>query len=574
MQPAPIPANDTERVQILRSLGLLDSPPEPDYDELTHLAAQICQVPIALMTLIDRDRQWFKSQVGIGGSGTSRDASFCGHAIAVPGDDVFIVPDTNADPRFHDNPLVTGDPNIRFYAGAPLVTHDGWSLGTLCVIDRQPRELSADQLRALSTLRRHVINAIELRRVVEKRNRLIADLELARRSLEEARGAAVEATRAKAEFLAAMSHEIRTPMNAVIGMTTLLRDSRLTAEQRESVELIHESGEHLLSLVNDVLDFSKVEAGRIEIEYAPCDLERCVQSAVALVAPRAREKKLALGVRLSPSLPKSVAADPTRLRQILVNLLANAVKFTERGEIGVSADAQPRPDGSWDLAFQVRDTGIGIPTDRLDRLFRPFTQVETSTARTHGGTGLGLSISKRLAELHGGRMWVDSAPGHGSVFHFTVVARPLPAAAPAPAPSGPEAPSEFDPTLAQRHPARILVAEDSLVNQKVLVRMLAKLGYRPSVVGDGRAAVTAVAGGDFDLVLMDVEMPELNGPAATQEIRRLPAARQPVIVAVTAHAFSESRAQLLAAGMDGYLSKPIQLAELIAMLGRFRTLRR
>lgn len=253
MKPPPIPANDAARVALLRSLGVLDTPPEPDYDELTQLAAQICQVPIALISLVDGDRQWFKSKIGITATETSRETSFCAHAISGGTHELFVVPDAHSDPRFSDNPAVLDEPNVRFYAGAPLVTHDGWALGTLCVIDRKPRVLTPDQIAALSSLRRHVINAIELRRLVESQNRIITDLEQTRRALDDARSVAEEATRAKAEFLASMSHEIRTPMNAVIGMTTLLRSTSLNAEQCECVDTIHGSGEHLLTVINDIL---------------------------------------------------------------------------------------------------------------------------------------------------------------------------------------------------------------------------------------------------------------------------------------------------------------------------------
>ncbi len=550
MTPAPIPANDVARVAILRSLGVLDTPPEVDYDELTHLAAQICQVPIALISLIDSDRQWFKSKVGIEATQTTRETSFCAHAIHDPTKEFFVVSDAHNDPRFSDNPAVLDDPNVRFYAGAPLVTHDGWALGTLCVIDRRPRELTPPQLKALGALRRHVVNAIELRRLVSNQNKVITDLEETRRALDEAREVAEQATRAKADFLATMSHEIRTPMNAVIGMTTLLRSTPLSDEQRDSVDTIHVSGEHLLTVINDILDFSKIESGRLEIECAPFIVGDCVRSAVNLLAGRATEKQLSLRYEIAPGTPAQVAGDATRLRQILVNLLSNAVKFTERGEVTVSVGSALHPDGRVQLSFCVRDTGIGIPADRLDRLFQKFSQVDASTTRRYGGTGLGLAISKRLTELHGGRMWVESRAGSGSDFHFTLLVGPAQAALPASATSTSAAIEAFDPQFALKHPARILIAEDNAVNQKVIRRTLEKLGYTATLTSDGRAAVEALRQTDFDFVLMDIEMPELDGPSATRLIRaELPPARQPVIVAMTAHAFAGSRETFLAAGM-------------------------
>jgi signal transduction histidine kinase/ActR/RegA family two-component response regulator len=567
MQPPTIPANDVERVAILRSLGVLDTPPEPDYDEITLLAAQICQVPIALISLIDTDRQWFKSKVGIDGAGTPRNVSFCAHAICEPEKELFIVPDAHDDPRFADNPYVLDDPNVRFYAGSPLVTHDGWALGTLCVIDRKPRELTEAQLKALTALKRHVINAIELRRLVENQNRIITDLEQTRRALDEARRVAENATRAKAEFLAAMSHEIRTPMNAVIGMTTLLRSTALTDEQRESVDTIQQSGDHLLTVINDILDFSKIEAGRMEIEYAPFTVADCVAAAVKLVAARAREKGLILRTEIEHGTPAHVAGDATRVRQILVNLLSNAVKFTDRGEIVTRVRGRALLDGRAELGFSVSDTGIGIPSDRVGRLFQQFSQVDASTTRHYGGTGLGLAISKRLAELHGGRMWVESELGRGSTFHFSILARPATTPATGEIRNGAPGAEAFDTAFAERYPARILIAEDNPVNQKVLGRTLQKLGYEPEIASNGVAAVAAFEARDFDLVFMDVEMPLLDGPGATRRIRaELPLGRQPMIVAVTAHALSGSRDQLLASGMDGYIAKPIRLTDVISTL--------
>jgi len=568
--------------------------------------------------------------------------------------------------------------------------------------------------------------------VIELRARVLATLRTQRlqrellqvnRELERARVAAEEGARAKAEFLANMSHEIRTPMNGVIAMTGLLSETVLSAEQRDFVETIHASGESLIAIIDDILNISKIESGKLELERRPLDLRACVEEAMDVLAGRAAEKKLDLAYLLDDALPARVLGDVTRLRQVLVNLLANAVKFTPSGEISIhitgqraGADADGRPDvaknGSsspavYEVHFSVRDTGIGIPADRRQRLFHSFTQVKSSVTREFGGTGLGLAISRGLVELMGGRLWFESAEGKGSTFHFAIPLEAVTEAAPsplaashselagrrvlivednatcrlllveqtrkwgmtpveaagaaqvleqlrdnakfdfavvdwqlprlegpavvaelrrlpllqglpvlllvpvgvrteAPKPSGrnlatlnkpvkpaqllnalwqlqsgtnpaahPVSPSsKLDGTLAGRLPLNILLTDDNVINQKVALRLLQQLGYKADTASTGQEAIRALERKAYDVIFMDVQMPELDGLEATRRIRARQQEPSPhphfqrpiVIIAMTANAMQGDREKCIAAGMDDYLPKPVRPEALQATL--------
>jgi signal transduction histidine kinase len=575
---APLPSDETERLEALARLGILDTGPEPAFDDLARLASIICETPMALVSLVDSQRQWFKARVGVGMTETPRDLAFCAHAIHHDG--LFIVPDSTEDDRFRGNPLVTSEPGIRFYAGSCLTSPEGRRLGTLCVLDRRPRTLTDHQAEALATLGRAVSAQLLLRRreqqLVERGN-----------ALSETNAQLERSARMKDEFLASMSHELRTPLNAILGMSEALRVGvfgLLDARQGEAVTTIEDSGRNLLQLINDVLDISKIEAGRLEIAPGEIEAEPFAASCLRLFREAAHHKGVRLSSRVHPGL-HVLRADPLRMKQIVANLLSNAVKFTPRGgEVLLELAAEPESGG---FRVVVSDTGVGIAQEDHERLFEPFVQADAGLSREYGGTGLGLALVRRLAELHGGGVDVRSEPRRGA--RFTVRIPGLPASAfgssrtprdsgmeargpdtgPAAAATPPNASAE---TAPGKRPGRVgrdrllLLAEDSAVNVRTVGGFLESLGYRVAVARNGREAVERIASDRPLLVLMDVQMPVMDGLEAIRRLRANPDSAGLPVIALTALAMPGDRERCLEAGADAFLSKPVSLSGLAELV--------
>ncbi|UXX79708.1 PAS domain S-box protein [Reichenbachiella carrageenanivorans] len=805
------PANEKERLVELYSYHILDTAIEQSFDDITKIAAQICDSPISLVSLIDKDRQWFKSRHGLEATETPRELAYCAHAIH-SSQDLLEVPDAFEDERFHDNPLAIGDPHVRFYAGAPLVTTSGYALGTLCVIDHQPKKLTKGQKEALWALSRQVTALLELKKsnrileetklaqsqteqtfrnrlerigdmvyeldpkgmfiyvnpvlvrmsgfseeqllkmhfsnlvhesdakrvsnyyvhtlknkirssylefkmkgengpvwvgqtveiefdgalgvrtfgvarniqeLVEARDRMekseamyrllsehstdmiclhepdgrysylsssVKDLlgyepeeligvslydlihpdlldkfktevhsksidnqsftgvesrlrkkdgtyvwvelyykpilnennevislqsstrdiskrrkyddaiQVAMKLAEKAKLEAIESAKAKENFLSTMSHEIRTPLNAILGVTNLLLMEELEQKHLDHLNLLKFSGENLLSLINDILDYNKIESGKVDIEKVDFDLSEILMNLKQSVMPEVNKKGLELVLQYDEQLPNIFVGDPIRVTQIISNLLSNAIKFTEEGFIKIDVTLGEKKEGMAQVHFEIHDTGIGIEPDNQSLIFENFAQASDDTTRKFGGTGLGLAITKKLLLLMGSEIHLDSELGYGSIFYFDIHL---------PIGNASDVDGEIKNNLlvfenvAHRN-IHLLVAEDNRANQIVLEKFLQKWGMKMDFVENGRLALERSKTERYDLILMDLQMPEMDGYQATQAIRKLSTtyAQHLPIIALTASALLDVRKKVKELGMTDYITKPFSPEEL------------
>jgi signal transduction histidine kinase len=535
MKIAPPTEDEATRLKTLYDYDVLDSQAEKIFDDLTQLAAQICDTPITLISLVDANRQWFKSKVGLDAQETSRDVAFCSHAIHQK--EIFEVEDTLHDKRFFDNPLVISEPNIRFYAGTPLVSHDGHAIGTLCVIDDKPNKLTRNQRQALEVLGRSVISQMELRKNIKELK---------------------QANEHKTEFLSNMSHELRTPLNAIIGFSQLMlhdaKHQELPVKFTEYLGHLDYSGRRLLNVVNSVIDLNKIEAGMMQLQIEAVCLRTFIKDIQGMLAITANQKDVTFSAHVSDSLPIYLTIDQAKISQIITNLVHNAMKFTDSGKwvkLKLSLHNEH-------FIITVTDQGMGISSTDQAKLFSKFQQV--GQVKSSEGSGLGLSITQSLVKLLGGTISVLSNLGSGSVFKVV-----LPKISDADIlnkdlTSAPEKQS-FN------HSSKILMVEDNEINQAVMLAVFESLNVPIIIAGTGEEAIDAVNHRHFDLVFMDIHLPGIDGRQASEKIKHshpnIP------IVALSADAFNQQKYADNDKIWDEYLCKPIEKEKLVRTLNRF-----
>ncbi|NJW53047.1 ATP-binding protein [Salinimicrobium oceani] len=684
-------SEEIKRLKTLLSYGILDSEPEEEFQELAQLIAAICEVPVAIISMLDDQRQWYKAKVGMDATELPKNETICQYTLLQ--NEILEITDALKDERVRENPHVKAENGIRYYAGISLQAPNGHNIGTVCVADIKPRELSASQKSSLKLLSRQVMTLLEARKknreltkelqyilnekikqaeeklilkeneyqhllesikrsnsVVEfspegyilstnsifrsftgyseeellgqhhsmlldgdqgvksdkfwqalqngdykagrfKRIRksgqevwmqatynpikspdgsvnkvikIAQDITLeieAEKALQEAKLAAESLNRQKDSFIANVSHEIRTPIHAVLGFTELLLEQETEPQKLSYLKSVKTAGDSLLFIINDILDLSKIEAGIIQMHLSNFSVRQVVQNVFSILHLKAKQKQLKLSYEIAPEVPEFLIGDSNRLSQVLLNLLGNALKFTLKGSVDLVISAEEIEDATFMVHFEVRDTGMGIPEDKLERIFQRFSQADESISRKYGGTGLGLNISRQLVERQHGTMTVTSTEGKGSKFTFSI-----------PYAAG-EVPEEVlheeteDKSL-DLATGRILLCEDNELNQRLIEAILKEKHYKVDIAGDGIKAIALFKRSEYDLVLMDLQMPRQDGKETTRIIREKIKSSVP-IVALTANFINIERERCLKEGMNDYLSKPFNKAELFEIIGRW-----
>lgn len=537
-------ASEARRQATLDSLKILHTLPEDAYERIVRRVSEYFDTPGCLISFATHNQQWFKAKVGVTIETAPRESSFCQAALETDG--VYVVHDATKNPRFAEHPFVVGEPGIRFYAGVALVFGEAQRIGTLCVIDTRPRVFGPAEAAALEDFAALVVDELRLR---AQTLRLEAELQRQR----EAEQAALASQKARADFLAMVTHEVRAPLNAIAGAVSLMCQPGGAEPDAFAAEALRDSTEHLMRLLNEVLDLAKLEATGFTFNYEPFDLRRELRCAVASVKGQTSAKTVNLGLDIDASVPPAVMGDRTRIAQVLMNLLSNAIKFTAQGTVTVSASTRMRDDARIDLVISVTDTGIGMEAAAARKLFGNFEQVGADVRTRYGGTGLGLAICRKLVAGMGGKIDVTSAPGAGSTFTCTI---PSVAANDAvSAPPNQSAPSTPACTFS-RSDQLVLIADDDDVSRKIGQALLKRLGYRVEAVSNGRDALAALRTKPFDLAVLDINMPDLDGVSLARELQAQTEFGSPVpLVALTGDArpLDDPRTAVF----DDYLLKPV-----------------
>jgi signal transduction histidine kinase/FixJ family two-component response regulator len=580
------PHQESDRLKALRRYEILDTPPDGAFDRITSIAARLFKVPIAIVSLVDSDRMWFKSHHGLDVKQIERSPGLC--ASAILSKDVYTIVDASKDVRSLANPLVAGEMGLRFYAAAPLTTHDGYNLGTLCVIDKQPHSISEEEKSILADLAAVVMDEIEMRLAARK----VAQLNI---ELAQAKEAAEVANKAKSLFIANMSHELRSPLNAILGFSRLIqRSPNLSVENLENASIIIRSGEHLLSLVNQVLDFSKLESGRTTLNEKNFDLYYLLEELEDMFQHKASEKGLELVCTYSSDIPRYIRTDEVKLRQVLINLISNGIKFTSRGRVSVKVGLGK---GDWGLrdnkeftqlpsgfpvpyegepsvgavspitnrqsriTFEVEDTGSGIATEELDQIFEAFVQTTTGK-ESHEGTGLGLAITRKFVHILGGEIKVWSQVGVGTTFKFDMIVSAIDAREIATK----QPPRTVRSLEANQPQYRILIVDDKSLNRQLLIKLLQTVGFELQEASHGQEAIEVWEKWQPHCILMDMRMPVMDGYEAIQNIKSTLKGQATTIIALTASAVEEEKAIALSRGCDDFIRKPFQESEIFEAL--------